>query len=92
MSAFIGLRSDDDAIGRMEVQVVIFDAAGAERPVEFGVNSIEFLTPVGNGARSSVNKRSSFFPGKPDSRTTWHGTVSVRSAAGSPKLAHARRR
>ncbi len=47
-SAFLGLRCDDDVIGRMEVRVVMLDAAGAERPVDFGVNRIELLTPIGN--------------------------------------------
>ncbi len=40
-STFLGLRSPDDGIGRIEVRVVMLDTAGAERPVDFGVNRIE---------------------------------------------------
>lgn len=45
---FVGLRADADRINRMVVRAVMVDGAGNETPVDFAINRLELLTPVGN--------------------------------------------
>lgn len=45
---FIGASCDTDRIDRMVVRVSLMDAGGQESPVEFAVNRMELLTPIGN--------------------------------------------
>jgi hypothetical protein len=47
-SRFVGARCDADRIDRMVVRVALVDNLGQESPVEFAVNRLELLTPVGN--------------------------------------------
>ncbi|MEZ5779495.1 MAG: hypothetical protein R3E44_14155 [Paracoccaceae bacterium] len=44
---FIGAKSDSNNIDRMRVTVVIIGNAGQETPVDFAVNRLELLVPVG---------------------------------------------
>jgi hypothetical protein len=46
--AYLGARCDADRIDRMVVRVVMIGNGGQESPVEFAVNRLELLTPVGN--------------------------------------------
>jgi hypothetical protein len=46
-SRFIGGRSDSNQIVRMNVQASLLDAAGNAAPVDFAVNRLELLVPVG---------------------------------------------
>lgn len=45
---FIGVSCDADRINRMVVRVSLMDGGGQESPVEFAVNRMELLTPIGN--------------------------------------------
>ncbi|WP_102109204.1 hypothetical protein [Oceaniglobus roseus] len=45
---FIGASCDSDRIDRMIVRVALVDGGGQEDPVEFAVNRMELLAPVGN--------------------------------------------
>ena len=44
---FVGAKSDADNIDRMTVTVAIIDNGGQETPVDFAVNRLELLVPVG---------------------------------------------
>lgn len=47
-AGFIGARCDADMINHMSVTVVMLGAGGIEMPVDFAVNRLELLSPVGN--------------------------------------------
>ncbi len=47
-SCFVGARCDADDIDHMSVTVVMLGAGGIETPVDFAVNRLELLAPVGN--------------------------------------------
>lgn len=47
-SCFVSARCDADRINRMVVRAVMIDNAGQESPVDFAVNRLELLAPVGN--------------------------------------------
>lgn len=47
-SCFAGARCDADTINHMSVSVVMLGAGGVETPVDFAVNRLELLAPVGN--------------------------------------------
>ncbi len=44
---FVGAKSDADNIDRMTVTVAMIDDTGQETPVDFAVNRLELLVPVG---------------------------------------------
>jgi hypothetical protein len=46
-SRFMGARCDSNQIVRMNVQANLLDAAGNATPVDFAVNRLELLVPVG---------------------------------------------
>ena len=45
---FIGASCDTDRIDRMVVRVALVDGGGQATPVEFAVNRMELLAPIGN--------------------------------------------
>ena len=45
---FVGAQCDTDTIDQMEIRVTMIDSNGNDVPVDFGINRLELLAPVGN--------------------------------------------